>query len=99
MLSRCAVPFRPLRSWLTITPVLLLSFGNGTAARAFDSGMVMRLCLAGFEAAMQSSGKTPPVGMGAFTCDCFVERVQSGASINEAQNVCRQQAAARYKMP
>lgn len=96
--NRWAAQLRPLRPFLTMVPLTLLVFAGGTTARAMDTGMVMRLCLAGFEAAMQSSGKTPPVGMGSFTCNCFVERVQAGVSINDAQSECRIQAASRYKM-
>jgi hypothetical protein len=51
---------------------------------AGDDGMIQRLCLAGFNAAMSHAGKTPPAGM--------------GASIQSAQDSCKQKAAARYKV-
>lgn len=87
-----------LKPLLPSASLLLLVVGNGSVARAMDTSMVMRLCMAGFEAAMQASAKTPPAGMGSFTCTCFVDRVQAGSSITDAQNHCREQAAARYKL-
>jgi len=65
---------------------------------AGDDGMIQRLCLAGFNAAMSHAGKTPPAGMGTYTCNCFLDEVNSGASIQSAQDSCKQKAAARYKV-
>jgi len=71
--------------------------GPGQAA-SDEGGTINRLCLAGFNAAMSHAGKTPPAGMGTYTCDCFLEEINSGASIQLAQDNCKQKAAARYKI-
>jgi hypothetical protein len=63
---------------------------------AGNDAMIQRLCLAGFNAAMSHAGKTPPAGMGTYTCNCFLDEVNSGASIQSAQDSCKQKAAARY---
>lgn len=67
-------------------------------AQAFDRGRVMGLCTAGFDAAMSAAQKTAPAGMASFTCQCFVDKVEKGESIDQARLSCRQQAASRYKV-
>lgn len=71
--------------------------GPGQAA-SDEGGTINRLCLAGFNAAMSHAGKTPPAGMGTYTCNCFLEEVNNGTSIQAAQDICKQKAAARYKL-
>jgi len=51
-----------------------------------------------FKAAMADAGKTPPEGMGQFTCKCFLDQVNAGASIGTAQSVCKVKAAAHYNL-
>ena len=63
-----------------------------------DSDTITRLCLAGFNAAMAHAGKTPPAGMGDYTCKCFLDAVNAGGSIQSAQATCKQKAAERYKL-
>ena len=65
---------------------------------ADQDGAVTKLCLAGFNAAMSHAGKTPPSGMGRYTCSCFLEQVTDGASITEAQATCKSRAAERFNM-
>ena len=65
------------------------------------------LCLAGFNAAMAQAGKTPPDGMGRFTCECFLREVNRGdsmqwpkilASIESAQKTCKKKASEQFKI-
>jgi hypothetical protein len=56
----------------------------------------MGLCIAGFDAAMSAARKTAPAGMAQFTCQCFVDKVEKGESIDQARLACRQQAASRF---
>ena len=63
-----------------------------------DQNMIHRLCMAGFNGAMASAGKTPPAGMGEYTCKCFLDEVNAGKSIQSAQDTCKQKAADRYKL-
>ena len=65
---------------------------------AGDDGLITQFCLASFNAAMAHAGKTPPAGMGQFTCSCFLDEVKSGFSIDAAQNSCKEKAASRYEL-
>ena len=68
------------------------------AVASGDQDMITRLCMAGFNGAMASAGKTPPAGMGEYTCKCFLDEVNAGASVQTAQDSCKQKAAERYKL-
>ena len=68
------------------------------AVASGDQDMITRLCMAGFNGAMASAGKTPPEGMGEYTCKCFLDEVNSGVSVQSAQDSCKQKAAERYKL-
>ena len=46
---------------------------------------------------MAQAGKTPPEGMGDFTCDCFLKQVNEGRSIQTAQETCKQKAAEQFQ--
>ncbi len=70
----------------------------GSVRAAGDEGLITKLCLASFNAAMTHAGKTPPPGMGTFTCSCFLDEVNKGASIDGAQSTCKAKAASRYKI-
>ena len=58
--------------------------------------MIRSFCLVAFKAAMESAGKTPPDGMGDYTCSCFMERLAGGAEIEESRAQCTQEAARRF---
>ena len=80
---------------------LALSLVVAPIAPAMASGendTITRLCLAGFNAAMAHAGKTPPAGMGDYTCKCFLDAVNAGGSIQSAQATCKQKAAEPYKL-
>lgn len=77
---------------------LMLTVVGGTGAVRADDGLITQFCMAAFNAAMSSAGKTPPAGMGTFTCNCFLDEVKAGATIEEAQASCKTKAAARYKL-
>ena len=87
----------------TRIPVLSLALSLFVApispsVAAGENDTITRLCLAGFNAAMSHAGKTPPAGMGDYTCKCFLDEVNAGGSIQAAQDTCKQKAAARYKL-
>lgn len=92
-----------LASFLSISLVpLSLSLAAvvvpATARAAGDEGLITKFCLASFNAAMAHAGKTPPPGMGTYTCGCFLDEVNNGASIDAAQTTCKAKAASRYKI-
>lgn len=78
--------------------VLGLLFGLSPIAQASESNTIRSFCLAAFEAAMAQAGKTPPEGMGPFTCDCFFKQLEQGAGLNEARETCKAEAAQRYPL-
>ena len=61
-----------------------------------DGDMIRRFCLVAFDAAMRQADQTPPEGMAAFTCDCFLERLKGGSGIDAARTQCTDEAAQRY---
>ena len=79
---------------LTVASIFLFIGKADSAER--NGELIRRLCLAAFDSAMSHAGKTPPAGMGNFTCQCFMNRLDSGASIEMAQKVCRSEASQRY---
>jgi len=78
--------------------VLVLLVGLSPLAQASESNIIRSFCLAAFEAAMAQAGKTPPQGMGPFTCDCFLKQVQQGAGINQARETCKAEAAKQFPL-
>lgn len=81
---------------LALSATSSLLAGSAPAAAAIDTSRVSGLCLAGFNAAMEAARKTPPPGMGEFTCACFLEQVQNNVGINQARETCKAKAAAKY---
>ena len=78
-----------------------------TARSTEAQDKITELCLAGFKTAMNQAGKTPPDGMGSFTCDCFLREVNKGGAIQwatllttveSAQKTCKKEAAERFKI-
>ncbi|GCE65088.1 hypothetical protein OMCYN_01021 [cyanobiont of Ornithocercus magnificus] len=59
---------------------------------------IARLCLAGFNAAMNHAGKDPPAGMADYTCQCFMKQVNAELTIVSAQATCSERAAARFQL-
>jgi hypothetical protein len=94
---------------LTLSPSLLLSAtavlgataGLGLAAPAAAAAsmrdqMIHQFCSKAMAAELAQAGKTPPAGMVPFTCTCVVQQVDSGASVDQAKTVCKQQTLQKY---
>ena len=58
--------------------------------------LITRICLAGFKSEMIQASINPPLGMGEFTCNCFRNEVQEGASITLAKTTCKALALKKY---
>jgi hypothetical protein len=58
--------------------------------------MIHHFCSQAMAAELAKAGKTPPAGMVPFTCNCVVQQVDSGASVDQAKTVCKQQALQKY---
>ena len=85
------------RAGLVPFALILALLGGASDVRA-DDGLITQFCLAAFNAAMGSAGKTPPAGMGTFTCNCCLNEVKAGAAIDAAEASCKQKAASRYTL-
>ncbi|MGC6483054.1 MAG: hypothetical protein ACON4T_05765 [Synechococcus sp.] len=85
-------------SLVPLSLALVTATTSGPVRAADDQGLITQFCLASFNAAMASAGKTPPPGMGPFTCSCFLDEVQNSASIDAAQSTCKAKAASRYSI-
>ena len=81
---------------LFVLLAVLLSFSLPVSAA--DNNTITKFCLAAFRAAMAQAGKVPPDGMGADTCNCFLREVEQGAAIDSAQEICKAEAAKKYKL-
>ena len=53
--------------------------------------MIRSFCLVAFNAAMENAGKTPPDGMGDYTCSCFMDRLGAPELKNPVPNARRKQ--------
>ena len=77
---------------------LLLVLAIPPTQAAGDNQLIRSMCMAAFDSAMHQAGKTPPAGMGDFTCDCFLRQVEQGAGLDVAQGTCKEQAAKKYPL-
>ncbi len=75
---------------------MLIAITRLPAEASDDREEIKKLCMAGFNAAMSQAGKTPPEGMGEFTCSCFVKEMKGIAFIQHAQKTCTKLAADAY---
>jgi hypothetical protein len=91
-------PHRAMAALVLSASLLLV----GAPARALPSGdgedLIQRLCLAGFQRAFDEAGERPPVGMGAFTCRCLVQRIQDGQGLSPAREQCTTEASRRFRV-
>lgn len=83
-----------MRVFVVLAALLSLS----VPVSAADNNTITKFCLAAFRAAMAQAGKVPPDGMGADTCNCFLREVAKGAALDSAQEVCKAEAAKKYKL-
>lgn len=83
-----------------MAPLLISLFLVGSTSSFAESsgGLIRKICMSSFAAAMQSAGQSPPEGMGHFTCNCFLEEVNSGTGLDEAQSRCKSRASVEYSM-
>jgi len=80
-----------------LLPMLLVLAIPPTQA-AGDNKLIRTMCQAAFDSAMAEAGKTPPQGMGDFTCSCFIKQVEQGSGFDTAKETCKQAAVKKYPM-
>ena len=66
---------------------------------AADSAVIQQFCMAAFNSAFARAGKTPPQGMGAFTCDYLDLRIREGDDLGSARETCTLEASRRFPLP
>ena len=60
--------------------------------------LLKKICLINFEKELKESEFIPPSGMASYTCDCFLEKVTNGTSIEFAQKNCKEEASKKYNL-
>jgi hypothetical protein len=92
------LPIRAMAA-LVLPAALLLGGAPGrTQPSTEGEDLIQRLCLAGFQRAFEQAGERPPVGMGAFTCRCLVQRIQDGQGLSPAREQCTTEASRRFRV-
>ena len=76
--------------------IVLLMAGASPAKAEDGGGLIRKICMSSFAAAMRTAGKTPPDGMADFTCNCFLDEVNNGTGLDEAQSRCKARAAETF---
>lgn len=62
-----------------------------------ERGLINRICLNKFKAALKKSGKVAPVGMEQFTCNCFTKEIRTGKSFANAISTCKSKSEIYYQ--
>ena len=68
-------------------------------AKDKSNAVIQSFCMAAFKSEFARAGKTPPKGMGAFTCDCLGQRMLSGEDLSTARETCTMEANRRFPLP
>lgn len=89
----------PIALGIGLGTVSMLPLQADPAARDKDNAVIQSFCMAAFNSAFERAGKTPPQGMGAFTCDCLGQRIQAGEGLGTARETCTMEASRRFPLP
>jgi hypothetical protein len=72
---------------------------NLVSARAASLGSIVEAyCLAAVQQELAQAGKSPPEGMAVYACQCVVDRLSQGTSLESARSACRASTARRYSL-
>ena len=75
-----------------------LSSQKVIATESSGENIIIKICESSLTKEMNDAGKKPPPGMADYTCNCFYTKVISGASIDNAQSLCKQNASKKYNL-
>ncbi len=79
--------------------LILLILSEVSLAEKNDlNNVVKKMCLIGFNSEMNASEVIPPEGMGEFTCNCFVNKVSIGYSLELAREQCKIKATKKFDL-
>jgi len=69
----------------------------GMAVRAGGfNDIVKTFCLSAFETELAQAGKQAPAGMANYACGCVADQLNTGTSLSNARQYCREATAQRY---
>ena len=60
--------------------------------------LIFHYCSKAMKADFSKAGKTPPVGMVSFTCNCVVEQIHARATIDQAKATCQARAQQTFEV-
>ena len=60
--------------------------------------LLKEICLVSFKTEMDLAKKIEPKGMANFTCECFLEKLNLGTSIESSKDICKEQAAKEFPL-
>jgi hypothetical protein len=83
----------PLR--LAILTALTLAAALPAQANPIDQ-IIRSNCLRAVNNEVKASGNPAPAGMSEYTCDCVVQEIKNGSSINQASTTCKNRAVSKY---
>ena len=79
---------------------IMLQLDIGVSKASLNSSkienLITSICMSNFKNAMNQAGKTAPIGMGEFTCDCFLDKINIGSSFNKAKMYCKEEAEKKF---
>ncbi|WP_254979194.1 hypothetical protein [Cyanobium sp. ATX 6A2] len=79
------------------TPLALLTLMAALPARAnMVDQLIASNCLRVVNAEIKASSKPAPDGMADYACDCVVQEIKTGSSINQASASCKSRAVAKF---
>lgn len=74
------------------TTGVIAGFGSAAQAQSMMDQMIFSKCSSAMNADFQKAGKTPPDGMVQKTCSCVVKMIGETHNIDQAKQICTQQA-------
>ena len=89
----------PIALGIGLSTVSMLPLQADPAGSDKDNSLIQSFCMAAFKSEFARAGKTPPKGMGAFTCDCLGQRMLSGEDLSTARETCTMEANRRFPLP
>ena len=84
---------------LIIIPFAIELKGSGVIANDnTEENIIIRICKSSLKKEMNDAGEKVTPGIANYTCNCFYNKVNLGASIKSAQEICKKNALKKYKL-
>ena len=76
-----------------ISLFLIVFASTSKALEIKQSELIKEICIIGFQSEMKLANKIAPKEMSDFTCNCFLNQVSLGYSIDLAKETCKEKAS------